>query len=135
MPIEANIKAGDYRQIFDIETPSQSKQPSGAVVNPPWIVFLSAVRGKITTINGREVFAKDEFLSQATHILEMRYTPGILPIMRVNFKTDAQRAQGVGPGGEIVDGRLFDILLVNNVEELNRKLLITCMERKRSHGL
>lgn len=131
MPLSSDeqVKAGAYRQIFDIEQPAETKQPSGAVTNPPWLPFLTGARGSITTIQGREVFAGDEFLSQATHVIEMRYYPGIVAKMRINFKTNTQRYQA----GAV--GRLFDILLVNDINEKHRKLELTCRESTRGHGL
>lgn len=129
MPLSSDeqVKAGTHRQIFDIEQPAQSRNPSGSISNPPWTLYAT-VRGMITTINGREVFAGDEFMMQATHTVELRYYSGITNLMRVNFRTEAQRAT-------MTDGRLFDILLVNDINERHRKIELTCMERKRSHGI
>jgi|SRR5579863_9407914 len=125
-PLEIN--AGDLRQIVDVEQGTESRSPSGAIVVPPWTIFALGVRCKIETLSGREAMMAGEFMAQATHQLTMWYLPGITAKMRINYKTDAQRAAGQ-------DGRLFDILLVNDIDELHRWMFLMCRESARSHGV
>jgi SPP1 family predicted phage head-tail adaptor len=121
------VKAGTLRQVIDIESPTESRSPSGAIAGPPWNNFAT-VRAEIKTVEGREAFAGDEFLAQATHTVTIRYLAGVTQKMRINFKTQSQRDLGQ-------DGRLFDILAMNDIDERHREIDLTCREAVRGHGL
>jgi SPP1 family predicted phage head-tail adaptor len=108
--------AGKLRHVIAIESPTEAKSISGAIVNAPWSVFAAGLRAEIEDLGGSEKFTGDNFTSLSTHKITIRYYPGITTKMRVNFK-----------------GRFFDILNGNNVENRNRELDLMCREG-RSHG-
>jgi SPP1 family predicted phage head-tail adaptor len=110
-------KPGELRHIVNIESPSaQPQSASGAWSNQPWTVFAAGLRARIEPTGGSEKYGAGAMIAQSTHIVNLRYYPGIVPKMRVNFQ-----------------GRFFDILNVNNIDERNRELQLSCREG-RSHG-
>lgn len=123
-----NVKPGDLRQVIDIEQPSESRSASGAVSNPPWTLFATW-RCKMVSVSGSEDLVASEFITERTHKILGRYVPGVTAKMRLNFRTQAQRNAGVP------EGRLFDILFVNDVDELHIEMDLDAKEKVRGKGL
>ncbi len=109
-------KPGELRHVVNIETPSQKQSESGAFSNQPWTIVAQGLRARIAPTGGSERSGAGAMIAQATHTVNLRYYPGIVPKMRVHFQ-----------------GRFFDILNVNNIDERNRELQLICREG-RSHG-
>jgi SPP1 family predicted phage head-tail adaptor len=113
-------KPGELRHVVNIEAPSSppsgTQSPSGAWSNQPWTIFAQGLRARIEPTGGSERSGAGAMIAQATHTVNLRYYPGIMAKMRVHFQ-----------------GRFFDILNVNNIDERNRELELSCREG-RSHG-
>lgn len=76
-----------------------------------WMPFVSNVSASIDPISGKEFFEAQQTQSSVSHKIRIRYKPGVLPSMRVNFK-----------------GRIFAIESVINWEERNRDMMLMCSE-------
>jgi len=131
------MKAGDLRQIFDVEEPAEVRTLAGGVTvdtSHPWKPFLVGARGNFIPESGLERIFGGEFMAERTHGIVTRYIPGLNERMRINYKTDAQRVAGQ-------DGRVFDILLVRDIEEdgrrgeTHRRMALLCREAARSKGI
>ena len=74
-------------------------------------------RAMVEPQGGGEFFGGAVFNPEATHTITIRYWPGLLPSMRVNFQ-----------------GRLFEIVNINDYEERHIWMKIQAKEG-RSHGI
>ena len=122
-------QAGSYRHNVDIEQPTESRgNLSGGVTLAPWTPFATNWRCSITPESGAEPLLGSEFVSGRVQVLKGRYIPGLSTKMRINYKTDAQRAAGQ-------DGRLMDIIEVLDFEERHREITIKALEAVRGKGI
>lgn len=100
---------GNLRHRITIQQISSTQDDYGQPIDE-W-TDIATVWASIEPITGREFFAADTINSEISHRIRMRYKPGILPSMRVKFKT-----------------RYFDIQSVINYNELNTDLQLMCKE-------
>lgn len=105
---------GVLRQKIVIEQPGSTQGNTGGWKNA-WPVFAT-VRAQIEPQGGSEQLGAAAFEPESIQRITIRYLPGILPAMRINF-----------------NGRYFDILNINNLQERNRWMVIMAREG-RSHG-
>ena len=75
-----------------------------------WTDYAVAWAG-IESVVGRDFVEGRKYNAETTHILEMRYMPGVRPGMRWLF-----------------EGRVFKIIAALNVDEMNRELQIQAAE-------
>jgi SPP1 family predicted phage head-tail adaptor len=78
---------------------------------PNWVDLVNT-SASIKPMTGREVYAWGQVLGEVSHVVQIRYRPGIVPQMRVVYH-DA----------------IYDIQSVIDVEEEHRLLTLGCTER------
>lgn len=74
--------------------------------------FASGVWAAISELQGREMYKAQQFVSEVTHKINIRWRPGVVAKMTVVFR-----------------GRTFQIQAVLNPEMRNRELDLLCLER------
>lgn len=109
------MRAGTLRHQISLQVESDglaAPLPSGAP-DVYWgdVDGLTDIRASITPLAGRELYAAQEFNSEVTHSVRIRYRAGVSSLQRVRF--------GV---------RLFTIHYVRNIEERNKELELLCSE-------
>lgn len=109
------MRAGDLRHQISLQALTDGLEaplPSGAP-DQYWddIATLTNIRASIEPLSGRELYAAQQFNSEVTHSVHIRYRAGITDAMRVRFGT-----------------RLFTIHNVLNIEERNRDIQLLCSE-------
>lgn len=72
---------------------------------------MSSLFASMITSGGREFFTAQRWSAEVTAVFKLRYIGGITTKDRVRY-----------------GDRIFNILLVNNVDEKNELLLLTCKE-------
>lgn len=105
---------GDYRQVVVIEQPPVATDTPGQPTGD-WTPFMTWYCSDRPT-GGVEQFAAGVYTAKAGHVFEGHWAAGVTESMRINLS-----------------GRMFDIANVNNVDGLNRTMVITATEG-RSHG-
>jgi SPP1 family predicted phage head-tail adaptor len=103
------MRAGPLRHRIAIERVTETRDTDGSAIET-WSTYAT-VQASIEPISGREYFAAQSTQADLTHRIVMRYLSGIIPKMRVKYRS-----------------RIFDILSVINVEERNRELQLMCRE-------
>lgn len=103
------LYAGKLRNSITIERETDTPNDSGGQ-NIVWSTHKK-VKAFIKTKSGTERVRGMQLESPLTHSIFIRYTDGVLPTMRVNFK-----------------GRYMQIRAVINIEERNRWLELACEE-------
>jgi head-tail adaptor len=113
---------GKLRHLVSIEQPSKSQDSTGAEVLT-WTEYAKAwafIEPYIDSARfaGRELMvAGDQVQAVSYTRFRLRWIPGIVPKMRVNFTQSGTT-------------RLFDILAVNSRDERNFELGLVALERK-----
>lgn len=109
------MRAGPMRQRVTIQTLSETADGYGQRIQS-WTssgTFWASVKN----LSGREAVNAKQVKADATHQVTMRYvgtlfsTPGLQPSMRLVF-----------------NGRFFNILFVNNIDERNREYQLLTQE-------
>lgn len=109
MTIAANaIRAGDLRRRISIQNRSTVK--TSGQEQQTWTEVLSCW-AEISPLTGRELIAAQAQVSEVTHEVTIRYRAGITPRMRIVYQ-----------------GRVFNILFVNDLDTQHRKLVMQCSE-------
>lgn len=111
MAVPLSVGAARYRYVVTIEKRAGTRD-AGEVVNT-WTTFATA-RAGFEPVRGREFFAAGRIDAETTHVVYMRHLAGLDETMRINW-----------------NGRIFDIQAIINVDERNRELEITAIERKK----
>jgi SPP1 family predicted phage head-tail adaptor len=101
------IPAGKLRQQIVFLTPATTQDAAGG---PGPDVAGSPVWCSVDSLYGQNLY-QGTFVSESTHVITMRYRPGIVPSMRIQFGT-----------------RLFNILFIANASERNIRLDLFCEE-------
>lgn len=102
---------GKLRHKITIEQKTKVSDGAGGWTET-WVAFASNVSAAIDPVSGKEFFEAQQTQSSVSHKIRIRYKPGVLPSMRVNFK-----------------GRIFAITSPPiNWEERNRDMMIMCSE-------
>ena len=103
------MNVGKMRHVFNILQPG-SRAADGGQGTPT--AFASNVRGEIKSLTGSELYKTQAIVENATHLIKMRYLPGVNNSMTIAFGT-----------------RTFDIQLVMNPDERTREINMLCVER------
>lgn len=104
------MKAGNLRFRAILEQATETRDSVGAVVQT-WAA-VATVWADIEPLYGRELIAAQQVTSDMTARIRMRWRAGVTPKMRIK--------QGA---------RIFDILSVINLGQLNRELELMVKER------
>lgn len=111
MPASVRIKAGELRQIIQIVQPTLAQDSFGG-----WQIdadnLYSEVWAKVEALNGRELYAAQQKISEVTHRITIRWMPGVKAKQNVWF-----------------DSREFQIEAVENPDEIQHLLYLLCIER------
>lgn len=102
------MQAGKLRSRINLLLPSTQKDTFGALKNP---VAFSTVWARVEALNGRELYKAQQWVSEVTHKVTIRYQPGIVAKMLVDL-----------------NGRIFRIEAVMNPEEQQISLELLCVE-------
>jgi SPP1 family predicted phage head-tail adaptor len=104
--------AGRRRHLINIMQPSATQSSFGDLT-PATVPFASGVWAEISEVQDRELYRTQQFVSEVTHRMNIRYIAGVVPKMQVVFQ-----------------GRTFQIQAVSNPEMRNRELNLLCLERQ-----
>lgn len=104
------MRAGNLRHRVRIEQPVDVRDTGGGF-SRTW-ELLDVVPASIESEDSGEPLDADALTSTQRHLVSMRYRTGITPSMRV-----------------VHDSRTFKILSVVNVDQRNRELVLSCVEK------
>lgn len=106
----SKILAGKLRHKIDIVKPTNSQDDTGGTSLANNTIFANCW-ASINALSGQEGFAASEFVSTSSHMVTIRYRPGVTTAMQVWFK-----------------GRTFQIVAVLNPDEKTKTLILLCSE-------
>ena len=101
-----NLKIDIQKNTATVNEMGQKAPPSYANVTG-----LTGLWAKMITTGGRELYAAQKINAETEVVFKLRYIAGITTKMFVKY-----------------GDRLFNILLVNNIDEKNEWLLLSCKE-------
>ena len=101
------MRAGSRRCFITVQAATQVKQANGSML-ATWSTFIQ-VWASIETLKAYEKAAVVSSWPGADQKISFRYVAGILPTMRILF-----------------NNKIYSILGINNVDERNRDLVLTC---------
>jgi len=111
MPInEIRIRAGRLRQLVELVQPSSTQDSFGGFTQAGG-TSLGTVWAQIEALSGRDVLAAQSFTSVGTHLVTIRWMPGVAANQVVKFGT-----------------RRFQIEAVLNPDERTKVLKLLCVE-------
>lgn len=111
------IPAGALRMPIAIQTQSTAPSPSGQPV-ATWATFLTTMAA-ISTTSSREVYQAQQFTSQVTHRVTIRW-PGSTVVIQEGQRVVYQPFASVT--------HTYLIQAVENVQERNRVMNLMCLE-------
>ena len=103
------FNTGTLRHVLKIQEPPSGTGTRGERTGD-WS-DLATVRGRIEHLSGDELIQAHQQVANASHRVTIRYTAGVTPEQRVKF-----------------GDRYLYVGAVNNVDELNRLIVLTCRE-------
>lgn len=103
------MRAGRLRHEVTIQQPTLSQDGTGDPV-PSWSAFAT-VWAAVEPASGRERFLDQQRFADTSHVVTLRYLPGLLPTMRVLFGS-----------------RVLRILAILNIDERGREHRLLCQE-------
>lgn len=105
--ISSSFRAGELIHIVNIEEPNASQDALGR--SDGWTTFVANVPCKVDDVGGRETYlAAQRFVDQVSHVVRMRYLPGLREMMRVNWEGRLLVIQAVlQPDGKLVEHQLI----------------------------
>jgi head-tail adaptor len=122
MPATNYIQAGKLRQritILDLTVGVAGSQDSfgGIVPGPQPTPIADDLPASIEFVSAKESYSGDQFVSLVTHRVTVRWLPGVRANQSVLF-TDAEARV-----------RTLQVLAVDNPDERNKMLILSCQER------
>jgi head-tail adaptor len=119
------IQAGKLRHritILDLTVGVPGSQtPSGGIIPGPQPTPIAEdLPAAIEFVSAKETYSGDQFISQVTHRVTIRWKPGIRANQQIYF-TDAEGRQ-----------RTFRVLFIDNPDERNKMLILSCLETDES---
>ncbi|TKS58779.1 MAG: head-tail adaptor protein [Nitrospira sp.] len=103
------MRAGTLRHLCMVQSLQVTRDTAGAEVQT-W-QDIAAVSVAIEPLAGREFFAAQQVNAELSHRVRMRYRPGLIPTMRLQYGT-----------------RALLIESIINLQEHNRELELLCRE-------
>ena len=107
---EVRIRTGDLRQRVELVQPGTTKDSYGGTT-PGGGASLGTVWAEISSLSGRDALAAQSFTSTVSHVVRIRWMPGVLAKQQVKFGT-----------------RTFQIVAVTNPDERTKVLKLFCTE-------
>jgi len=105
------MRAGELRHPITIQSATYVAGSHGAG-DITWGTFATA-RAAFIPQKSTEVVVGDRIEISTHELVKIRYIAGVLPGMRILKDTDS---------------RVFDIIGIRNIDELNREILLDCRE-------
>lgn len=102
------IQAGQLRHRVEVQVRSVTK--TRGIVTETWATEM-LIWAKVSPLAGRELERAREVVANATHQVQTRYRVGINTRKRLRH-----------------DNRILNIEAVQDVDERNRELILTCVE-------
>ncbi|KKK83023.1 hypothetical protein LCGC14_2797540 [marine sediment metagenome] len=99
------------RHRITIEQQDTGTANAGGEIIPTWSDYAVSVPVEILPQRGREFYQAQQVQAEITHLIRIRYLPGVTSKMRAIFGT-----------------RTLHILDVRNVDERSREMLLMCKE-------
>lgn len=81
-----NVRASELRESVDIEQSTITTDSFGNETET-WTAVASAVPAKVEPLRGNEFWQAQQVQSEVTHTVKLRYRSGILPSMRVLYRS------------------------------------------------
>lgn len=103
------LSAGSLPHRITIQTPTRTPDNRGGVTNA-WGTHVTAW-ASVKPISAREAYQRGAVAGEVRYAMRLRYQSGIVPKMRVSWNS-----------------RVFRILGVRNVDEMNTLLELECVE-------
>jgi SPP1 family predicted phage head-tail adaptor len=106
------MRAGTLKQVITIEYDRNQAPIDVDSVGQPetdWAIFLDGVRASYEPSRGREFFAAQGRIVEAPALFRIRYTPGVVPTMRI-----------------IYNHKVWDISSVEDVMGRQREMYLYC---------
>ena len=104
------MRAGELNKRVTLQIKTVTRSSSGQE-NVTWTNVATVWAGFMPTVTGGEFYEADKVNSEITQKIKIRYRRNVKPTMRIKY-----------------GNRYFDILLVENVREENRELILKCRE-------
>ncbi len=117
MSRQTMVQAGKLRHVVQILNLATQQDAFGGPVTADAKVFAT-LRGSVEALAGKELYTAQQMVAEVTHKVTVRWYPGIKAKMDVWFST-----------GSPVVTRQFQIMAVLNPDELNKLLILMCIER------
>jgi SPP1 family predicted phage head-tail adaptor len=105
---------GDYRHLVTLEAPGPAAPDGSGGYSETWAPLVPATMAAaidVVTAGDQERLGSATVLSQASHVVRMRFHPGITTQTRVTYA-----------------GRRFAVTALRNIEERDRRLVLLCTE-------
>ena len=109
-----NIQCGNFRHRVSIQSGTFTQDSMGENIPPTWATD-NTVWGAVEPVSGKETFQADQVDARVTHMVIMRYYPGLTSEMRILYVKDA-------------DSRVLNIESVRNIDERDRRTIAMCTE-------
>lgn len=107
-----NVRASELREVVNIETMTTTADAYGNESDvPATITDGTNVPAKVEPLRGSEFIAAQQVQSEVTHIVKIRHRSGVLPSMRLLYRS-----------------RYLQILAVIDMGERQRMLELHCKE-------
>jgi len=103
------MRAGKLRNRIYIKRVTETQSASGAL-QESWSTF-KALWAEINPKFGREYFSSQQIVEELSLVIAIRYYPDIVSKMRIEYGS-----------------RVFDIRYVLNVDEMDKQMLLGCVE-------
>jgi len=104
------MRAGELNKRVTLQIKTVTRTSSGAE-NPVWQSVATVWARFMDNVTGGEFFDAEKVNSEITQKIKIRYRSNVKPSMRAKY-----------------GNRYFDILLVENVREENKELILKCKE-------
>lgn len=105
------MQIGKLRHRIELQAKSEPEGLDGyGEATESWTT-IKTVWASIEPASGKQLFVAQQIQAEASHVVEMRYYPGVTAEYRVKFGT-----------------RIFAVNFVRNVEERNIKYELYCKE-------
>ena len=104
--------SGRLRHKITIQTPGSGKDAFGVATKAPWVDVLPGIWAEVKPMSGRERWANEHTINNATHSIRIRHRNNITPEMRVLHGAKVYEITGIP-----IDP-----------DERRKELILTCIE-------
>jgi SPP1 family predicted phage head-tail adaptor len=102
---QIKLTAGSMIHIVRVEKPNDTQDALGRPTG--WTPFVQNVPARVEDISGRETYLAGRFVDQVSHLVKMRYLPGVKGNMRVIWEDRILEIQAIlQPDGKRIEHQL-----------------------------